>query len=78
MNDELGLQYALAADRNKYRIAAENPRKYEITRQIVEYHRRRGDRILVIGTYLEQLKRVAEMLNAKLLTGKTPNRERIW
>ena len=77
MDDELRLQYALAADRNKHRIAAENPRKYDITRRIVEYHRKKGDRILVIGTYIEQLERVAEMLDAKLLTGKTPNRERM-
>ncbi|KAF5430384.1 DNA excision repair protein ERCC-3, partial [Candidatus Methanophagaceae archaeon] len=77
MDDEHRLQYALAPDRNKYRIAAENPRKYVIARQIVEYHRKQGDRILVIGTYLDQLERMAEMLNAKLLTGKTPNRERM-
>ncbi|KAF5434256.1 DNA excision repair protein ERCC-3 [Candidatus Methanophagaceae archaeon] len=77
MDDEHRLQYALAPDRNKYRIAAENPQKYVTARQIVEYHRKQGDRILVIGTYLDQLERMAEMLNAKLLTGKTPNRERM-
>ena len=77
MDDEHRLQYALASDRSKYRIAAENPRKYAMARQIVEYHRKRDDRILVIGTYLEQLKHMAEMLNAKLLTGKTPNKERM-
>lgn len=77
MDDEHRLHYALAADRSKYRIAAENPRKYAMARQIVEYHRKRDDRILVIGTYLEQLKHMAEMLNAKLLTGKTPNKERM-
>jgi DNA excision repair protein ERCC-3 len=77
MDDNFRLQYALAADRNKHRIAAENPRKYDITRRIVEYHRKKGDRILVIGTYIEQLERLAKMLDAKLLTGKTPNRERM-
>lgn len=77
MDDEFRLQYALAPDRNKYRIAAGNPRKYELTKRIVDYHRARGDRILVIGTYLEQLERVAKMLHAKILTGKTPNRERM-
>ena len=77
MDDEHRLQYALTSDRSKYRIAAENPRKYAMARQIVEYHRKRDDRILVIGTYLEQLKHMAEMLNAKLLTGKTPNKERM-
>ncbi|MHC1635816.1 MAG: DNA repair helicase XPB [Candidatus Methanospirareceae archaeon] len=77
MDDELRLTYALADDKSKYKIAAENPRKYEIVKRIVEYHRERGDRILVIGMYLEQLKKVAEMLNAKLLTGRTSNKERM-
>ncbi len=77
MDDELRLRYALAPERNKYRIAAENPRKLDITRAIVEHHRARGDRILIIGTYIEQLKQVAELINAPLLTGKTSNRARM-
>ncbi len=77
MDEEQRLQYALAADRNKYRIAAENPHKYALARRIVDYHRERGDRILVIGTYLDQLERMAKLLNANLLTGKTPNKERM-
>ncbi len=76
MDDERRLMYALASDRSKYRIAAENPRKLEVAKQIVEYHRARGDKILVIGMYIEQLEQIARMLNAPLLTGKTPNRER--
>jgi DNA excision repair protein ERCC-3 len=77
MDDDIRLQYALADDKIKYRIAAENPNKYEMVMRIVKYHRERGDKILVIGTYLEQLKRVGEMLQAKILTGRTPNRERM-
>jgi superfamily II DNA or RNA helicase len=34
------------------------------------------DHILVIGQYIEQLERIAHMLNAPLITGKTPNQER--
>ncbi|MCG3771027.1 MAG: hypothetical protein JW384_02207 [Nitrosomonadaceae bacterium] len=36
----------------------------------------RDDHVLIIGQYLDQLKRVSNMLNAPLISGKTPNRER--
>ena len=36
-----------------------------------------GKRILVIGQYLDQLKKVRDALKAPLITGKTPNDERI-
>ncbi len=77
MDDERRLMYALASDRSKYRIAAENPRKLELAKKIVEYHRARGDKILVIGMYVEQLERISKELNAPLLTGKTPNHARM-
>jgi DNA excision repair protein ERCC-3 len=35
-----------------------------------------GDRVLVIGTYLDQLERVADLVSAPLITGKTPGRRR--
>jgi DNA excision repair protein ERCC-3 len=66
--------YAVAEEREKYRISAENPRKIEITRALVDKHA--GDQILIIGQYIEQLKALAEMLNAPLLTGRTPNGQR--
>jgi len=47
----------------------------------VRLHHARGDKILVIGTYLEQLKRAAEILAAEfkveMLTGKTPTKKRM-
>jgi len=72
--DNLRRKYALAEDRKKYRIAAENPVKMEILKEIVEYHK--DDNILIIGMYLDQLKQIADMLNAPLITGKTSNAER--
>jgi len=72
--DSLRRKYALAEDRKKYRIAAENPVKLDVLRKIVEYHR--DDNILIIGMYLDQLKQIAEILGAPLITGKTSNAER--
>ncbi|MCL2270131.1 MAG: DEAD/DEAH box helicase [Treponema sp.] len=71
---QLKIPYAVAASREKYRIASENPLKESIVTQLVENHRE--DQILVIGQYLKQLNSLAKLLNAPLITGKTPNAER--
>ena len=74
MSAEDRMDYAMAEEREKYRIAAENPAKIQIIHQILAKHPE--DRILVIGQYLDQLHTVAEMLNAPLITGRTPVSER--
>ncbi|HEX6509112.1 MAG TPA: DNA repair helicase XPB [Chloroflexota bacterium] len=74
MPDELRLEYAVAEEREKYRIAAENPRKLTVLDQLVAKHE--DDQVLIIGQYLDQLKAVAERFGAPLITGKTPTRER--
>jgi len=72
-----------AADRDVYensrkaiqfRLASENPAKVEVIRELVERHK--GDNILIIGTYLDQLREVSSLLGAPLLTGATPQKER--
>jgi len=75
---KLKIPYATASKREKYRIAAENPLKENVVLQLIENHPE--DHILVIGQYLTQLDSLAELLNAPLITGKTPNveRERIY
>jgi DNA excision repair protein ERCC-3 len=76
--EEKKIPYAVAASREKYRIASENPRKEEAVRQLIENHPE--DQILVIGQYISQLESLARLLKAPLITGKTPNpeRERIY
>jgi DNA excision repair protein ERCC-3 len=66
--------YERAADMDKFRIASENPKKLDVVKDIV--HRHAGDNILIIGTYLDQLRRISQELEAPLLTGETPQRER--
>jgi len=70
----LKIPYATAAKREKYRIAAENPLKESVVLQLIENHGE--DQILVIGQYLSQLDSLAKLLNAPIITGKTPNAER--
>ncbi|MCK5152261.1 MAG: DEAD/DEAH box helicase, partial [Candidatus Thorarchaeota archaeon] len=72
--DKLRRKYALAEDRKKYRLAAENPIKLDIIKELVDYHIE--DNVLVIGMYLDQLKIIADELGAPLITGKTKNEDR--
>ena len=75
MDAERRMTAALSETRQEaYRIAAENPAKLEVLRALVERHR--NDHVLVIGQYIEQLTAIAHMLDAPLLTGKTPTAER--
>ncbi len=74
MPDDWRMLYATADRREKYRIAATNPVKMGIVDRLVEHHK--GDRILIIGMYLDQLEKVAFLFNAPIITGKTTIRER--
>ena len=67
-------KYVLAGNRQKFRIASENRRKLDVVRGLVRRHP--GDRILVIGQYLDQLRHIRRELGAPIITGKTPSRER--
>jgi DNA excision repair protein ERCC-3 len=66
--------YATAPQRNKYRVAAENPAKIAVLQKLLKQHE--ADQVLVIGMYIEQLEAIAQAFNAPLLTGKTPVRTR--
>jgi len=72
--EELRGRYASADKRRKYRVAAENPRKEEVVREILERHE--GDHILIIGGYLSQLRSLARATGAPLITGQVPSSER--
>jgi DNA excision repair protein ERCC-3 len=72
--EERKIPYAVAARREKYRMASDNPLKEEIVCQLIENHPE--DYILVIGQYLTQLESLARRLKAPLVTGKTANGER--
>jgi DNA excision repair protein ERCC-3 len=69
MTDEQRMEYALTDPNKRYRVAATTPAKLEVVKQLVERHQ--NDQILVIGQYLDQLREVAEMLDAPIITGQT-------
>ena len=68
------LEYAASADDERYRLAATAPAKLEVVRSLVRKHE--GERILVIGQYLDQIDELADALGAPQLTGSTPVEER--
>ncbi len=72
--EELRARYASSDKRRKYRVAAENPVKEEVVREILENHPE--DHILIIGGYLSQLRSLAKAVGAPLITGQVPTGER--
>ena len=68
------MPYALAGQRDQYRIAAENPVKLDVTEAILKLHS--NDRVLVIAQYLDQLHELATRFNLPLIEGKTPSKQR--
>src|SRR5947208_5824250 len=74
MTEDEQLNYAVAEEREKYRLAAESPAKLTVTRYLARRHS--DDQVLIIGQYIDQLKALAEELDAPLLTGRTPVKQR--
>jgi DNA excision repair protein ERCC-3 len=67
-------RYAFAGLEEAFRIAATNPRKEEVALALMERHQ--DEPVLVIGTYLDQLERVAKASCTPLVTGATTEAER--
>ncbi len=68
------MNYAVADQRLRFRIASENSLKLKVIREILTLHPQ--DSVLVIGQYIEQLKMISEHFQAPLLMGQTPEKER--
>ncbi len=77
-SEDLRLAYALAEERERFRIAAENPRKLAVLEQLLCRHP--DDRVLIIGMYLTQLEAIRARYQFPLITGKTavPEREKLY
>lgn len=73
-DNELRLSYAMSEPREKYKLAATNPAKLEVVEMLLEKHK--GEQILVIGQYLDQLDQIKELTGAPIITGRVPQPER--
>ena len=74
MPEEHRMIYAIAEPREKPTLAANNPAKLDTLRVLLGKHKE--DSVLIIGTYVDQLKRIAKAIGAPLITGKTAIRKR--
>ena len=68
------MEYIMAETRQKYRVAADNSVKLDMLDRLLTYHA--GDRILIIGMYLDQLEQIAQHYGYPIITGKTKVAER--
>ncbi len=66
----LRARYAAADRRDRFRLASENPLKLAVLEETVARHK--GEPILVIGQYLDQLHAASRRLRAPLVEGSTP------
>ncbi len=71
---ELRIEHAIAEQRHKHRLSAENPAKLDLVEELARHHA--DDSVLVIGQYLSQLNELAKRLDAPLITGEVPQAER--
>lgn len=74
MPDSHWLEYATAGAKAKPRVAAENPRKESVVRELLARHE--GEAVLVIGTYVEHLAALAAALDLPLLEGASSQKRR--
>ncbi|MBA2464934.1 MAG: DEAD/DEAH box helicase [Nocardioidaceae bacterium] len=66
--------YATAEPDERYRLAACTDAKTRLVEELVDKHR--GEPMLVIGQYLDQLDEIGERLGAPVIKGETPVKER--
>ena len=71
---ELELPYAVAGKREKYRLASTNPAKTGVIEALLSKHK--GESIIIIGQYLDQLKETQKHFGFPIITGSTTNSKR--
>ena len=72
--EDKAIEYAVARQRAKHKLASVNSVKDKIVSELVKKFSK--ENILIIGQYLDQLNNIAKLLGAPIITGKTPNAER--
>ena len=74
LTDDERMRYATAEPDEAYRVGSTTPQKLSVVAAIVADHP--DDHVLVIGQFLDQLDSIAAFLDAPIITGKTPTKER--
>ena len=74
LDEEQMMDYLIADQKSKFNIAAKNPLKIFALEDILLRHH--NSLVLVIGQFIDQLEKVAKVIKAPLIIGKTPNSKR--
>ena len=74
LNQELALPYAVASKREKYKLASTSPEKDRVIEALLAKHQ--GESIIIIGQYLDQLKKVQQKFGFPMITGSMANSKR--
>ena len=74
LNQELALPYAVASKREKYKLASTSPEKDRVIEALLAKHQ--GESIIIIGQYLDQLKKVQQKFCFPMITGSMANSKR--
>lgn len=74
LKEDLALPYAIANRREKYKLASTNDTKNSVVDSLLEKHK--GESIIIIGQYLDQLKDLQKRLGFPMITGSTSNSKR--
>ncbi len=74
LSDEHRMSYAIADPKARHRLAATASEKIAVLERILHLHA--DDQVLIIGQFVDQLRDVATMLDAPVLTGRTSQRVR--
>ncbi|MGN6332920.1 MAG: DNA repair helicase XPB [Motilibacteraceae bacterium] len=74
LTDRERMLYATAEPEDRYRLCATTDTKNHVVEKLVEKHK--GEQVLVIGQYLDQLDLLGEHIDAPVIKGDTPVKER--
>ncbi len=74
MNSESRTEYLEASKRKKFRIASENTEKLQVIQDLLRDHQ--DDHVLIIGQYVDQLKKISRTIKAPLIDGSMPSPKR--
>ena len=74
LSPEVEDEFIASSTRHQQMVAGANPAKDRIIAALLERHD--NDRVLIIGQYLKQLRRIAQVTSLPLITGQTPQKTR--
>jgi len=77
MTTEFYAEYLRETARKRMLLYIMNPRKFQACQFLIDYHERRGDKIIVFSDNVYALERYARKLNKAYIFGGTPQAERL-